>query len=128
MSTTTGWTPDELATARERIGVTDATLRQAASAPTFEQACAQVDALKADAKKRYRAWALKLHPDRTGGDADLMRQFQCLGACFGELTKMELRAGPPPAPPRPRPVMRTTVIIVGGWSSSTSTSSTSTIW
>lgn len=53
-------------------------------------------ALKGKAKKGYRAAAMRLHPDRTGGDAAKAEDFKLVSAFMDALGRME-----PPKPVRP---------------------------
>lgn len=122
-----GWSQAEIDQAVERIGVTVADLNRACRAASIEQARAQLATLKVDAKSRYRKWARQLHPDRTGGDSDLMRQFQVLSTVWKELDGIEIQSGPRRPPPPPRPAPRRTVIVVrGGWAGAATTGTTST--
>jgi hypothetical protein len=82
--------------------VTDADLARATSLLDLSPADLQglrtkagLAALKRKAKKSYRAAAMRLHPDRTGGDAAKAEDFKLVSAFMDELDRMV-----PPEPVR----------------------------
>jgi hypothetical protein len=93
----------QLEQAMTDLGLTAEAHASVRQAPSFEAAVARLDAIKAEAKRRYRKLALELHPDRTGGDVDKTERFKVLAQVMDQLEKM--RVGRPPAPrPAPPPV------------------------
>lgn len=72
------------------LGVHPAHLQHLQRLP-FEQAQTSLEAMKVEAKKRYRKLALELHPDRTGGDEDKIKLFRIVTEVNNQIQAITLR-------------------------------------
>lgn len=64
----------------------------------FRQGSEALAHLKTKAKRRYKAAAMRLHPDRTGGDAEKAEDFKLVSRFMRELEQA--------APVKPKPQKR----------------------
>lgn len=82
-------TDDELLWSMRRLGVDQSLLAEVEGGHTFAERLAALSSLQAQTKKAFKAAALDLHPDRTGGDVVKAEEFKRLAT----FTKMVLEMG-----------------------------------
>jgi hypothetical protein len=68
----------------------------------FEVAVKRLEELKERVRKNFKALALALHPDRTGGDPVKTERFKVISSIKDEFEKLQLQ---PPRPVQQAPVM-----------------------
>lgn len=96
-----------------RLGVTREVVDQCFSQPTQEEARRALADLKAEAKKRYRAFARQLHPDLGGYEDDL----KSLNTAWDAIEGLDLIFPEPEPVPEPPAVLRPVqqVTVMGNW-------------
>ena len=82
-------TDDELLRSMQRLNVDQSLLAEVENGRTFADRLAALSALQAQTKRAFKAAALELHPDRTGGDIEKAEEFKRLAT----FTKMVLEMG-----------------------------------
>lgn len=90
---------EELAALRE-LGAGEDVISGIVYAPSREEAERRLAAMKQVVKVRFRASALELHPDRTGGDPVKTERFKLLAGAAERAAEIELPEVQAPAPPR----------------------------
>ena len=85
--------------AMEALGVLPQHMQKIQRMP-YPQAVRGLEALKAEARKRYKRAAFEWHPDRNQDDPDAEAKFKALGAVLADLEKLRVQ------PPAPRPVVQ----------------------
>jgi hypothetical protein len=98
-------TDTELLWAMRRLNVQPTLLSEVEQGQTFADRLGALQQLQADTKRAFKAAALELHPDRTGGDVEKAEEFKRLAT----FTKMVLEMGVRKPEPRVIGKFRTTV-------------------
>lgn len=104
----------------EALGFTAERLQPCQNAPSLEVAKQRLAELKVEGHRRYRALALELHPDRTGGCDEKAARFRALTAAWTKLKVSEMQP--------PQPVVRIVIGSSSAWWPPSSTSSSTTNW
>jgi hypothetical protein len=97
-----------------RLGVTQEAADACLALPTPDEARAALELLKAEAKRRYRAYARQLHPD-LGGDGEALKS---LNAAWTIIEGLELVFPKEPDPVIEEWVPRAptpSVTVIGNW-------------
>ena len=98
-----------------RLGVTMDAIQAVRRAPNAQAAAERLDALKDEARRRYRKLVFELHPDR-GGDPE---SFKLLTQVYEEVQKLRVQ------PQQTRPVFRRVIVNIPA-PTATTTSATTT--
>jgi len=93
--------PVKFAQALNELGVAPAGIHAIRTAASREQAQSLLDALKNEARSRYRKLARELHPDLTHDDPEKAAKFSFLSIIYQQIRALELPRPMPPLPVRP---------------------------